>query len=270
MWEQGLCVSVANVDPAARADRDVAALLGEVYERDTNSLLIGRRDGAGIRIQHGSISREHVRLERRDGGVAIRNLSAHGTTAINGVSLVAGSEVLVDTSVTWIQIGAFLLRLTPVSRTERWETPVGPPERESTSLMTIELFGDPVRGEARLGKTVFHLAPMPLQLLATLAEKAGQVVPQSEILAVIAPEGGAPQLEPKVHHIRSAVAAVLGADPVALERARSSIRVLEPETSADDLRDAPEVARRLIRSYRGRGYSLFLPTEQVNIVRHRR
>jgi pSer/pThr/pTyr-binding forkhead associated (FHA) protein len=270
MWEQGLCVTVANVDPMARGDREIAALVGEVFERDANPVVIGRRDGASIRLQHASVSREHVRLERRDGVVAVRNLSSHGTTAVNGMALDHGAEVLVDGTVTWIQTGAVLLRLSPVNRTERWETPIRPPERESTGLLSIELFGDTSRGEARMGGTPFHLAPMPLMLLALLAERPGQIYAQSELALELSPEGGNPQLEPKIHHVRSALTAVLVADLAVLDRVRNALRRADPTLAVDELHDASDVARRLVRSHRGRGYSLALSPADVSVVRHRR
>lgn len=270
MWEQGLCVTVANVDPMARGDREIAALLGEVFERDANPVIIGRRDGASIRLQHASVSREHVRLERRDGAVAVRNLSSNGTTAVNGMALEFGAEVLVDATVTWIQTGALLLRLSPVSRTERWETPIRPPDRESTGLLSIEIFGEPSRGEARLGGTRFHLAPMPLLLLALLADRPGQIYPQTDLALELSPDGGNPQLEPKVHHVRSAVTALLVADPGMLERVRLALRRADPALAAEELHDASDVARRMVRSHRGRGYSLALLPVDVSLVRHRR
>lgn len=77
------------------------------YALDGAATVIGRRNGAAVPLLDTKVSREHARIERRDGGYALSDLNSLNGTLVNG-ERVQGARRLRNGDV--IQIGHFRLR----------------------------------------------------------------------------------------------------------------------------------------------------------------
>jgi len=127
---------------------------------DRRGLIVGRADGAGLRLSDPSVSSFHVELTAHADGVAVRDLSSHNGTFFAGARLT--SAIVPPGSV--LEVGATVIQAALEAR-------IAPPEDELAS------FG-PLRGASGVMRAAFamlaRLATTELSILIQGAAGTGK------------------------------------------------------------------------------------------------
>ena len=241
--------------------------VGTVGEID-DALVVGRDPSADVRIDHPTVSRRHVRLRRVDELVEIENLSRHGTTFVNRQPLAPGSSTTARPEALHVQVGAYLLRVELPEITMRFDRLIVPDDAPNDDvILEVEFVGR--SGRVKWSGAEVHLSPLPMQVLGVLADSAGEIVSRFTIQEALDPDAvHFPNVDQNVHHVRTALRAQLEEHPDAAGRLRIALAAFAPDQAAKlGTVDEHQLARRTIRTHRGRGYQLALRTHDVRVIR---
>lgn len=212
-----------------------------------NSVVIGRDADVDFRLNDRSVSRQHLRVQVRDGLFEFESLSSNGTTFIQGEALEFGERRLVDPDQSWVQVGRVLLRFEPFTDTLPVSQAIPiPNEANDRSLIAVR---DGAVPEVWLGGEPVSLFPQAARMLRALAASPRSVLTYDELGRAIDPDGyldsGGTNYAQLATYIRNVLAE-------AIENGR-----LEVE---NDPRDA---ARRIVKNVRGVGYALEFDSVRV-------
>jgi pSer/pThr/pTyr-binding forkhead associated (FHA) protein len=108
----------------------------ERRELAARSLLLGRTPGNDIRLDSGTVSERHARLDHRDGFWVLTDLGSRNGTYLNGRKIEGPTPLRKD---DMIYIGDFILRMEPPPPTRHGTMPMpGRPTVEPASLVLID------------------------------------------------------------------------------------------------------------------------------------
>lgn len=260
MTTRGFIIRVEKVKPGC------ALPIGLSSDILYSPAILGRDPEADFRIQDPTISKQHARVETGEGVTSLVNLSAKGSTFVDGKRLEPGESVPLDRARTWIQLGRVLLRVYDEPPTLPVEEPMAIPTATGAGrlpLLRVQRSGPMIQLWCR-GHRV-QLFPQAARVLARLAEEPTETVEAHLLMEAADPDSpdkfGGTSLSQLITYVRNMFDEALDAGWVPeedLTRMVGSVR--GGDLPPDDRR---ELLRALIENVRGVGYRFNVPLDSV-------
>lgn len=267
LFEYGVSVVVIKARPQS------TLTLGQHFEVRSFPVVLGRALDAGVRLADNTVSREHARLEMREGQLFLVALSDSSKVWVDQVLVNVGERVALTLPESLVQLGGVLLRVHLSEPTapfqEQFDVMDAPAPR---GLLHIEVSGDGAL--VTLDGVEVQLHRGPAMILRALARQTNTVFPEESLLLFGEPDVEKAldrNLNQLVTYIRNGLKPVLMNSPATRERVMAAVRAAElermdespPFDEADTEGQVVAILRRLIRNHRRFGYSLRLSSAQV-------
>jgi DNA-binding NtrC family response regulator len=166
----------ARLEPTGPAARDLLLAMWEdraasVTLPDHGSVVVGRVAGAGLLVDHPSVSRQHARVTSDGGAITVEDLGSANGTRVDGRKLTPGEKARLAPGVV-VEVGAAVLVLQ-----RRASEAVAPPRGEATlDRHPLGIFVPADGPMAQVHRLLEHVAPSNLSVLILGETGAGKEV----------------------------------------------------------------------------------------------